>query len=81
MADDQPRSRMWYYAFPAHGIACGPVSFAEPKSERQMRQYLRNFWEMPRLPRGTELWSTSQAELDAMVENNRKINEGMPCPD
>lgn len=52
------KSKAWYYRFPGVFHAYGPARFEQPISERDARAYIRRIWELERLPRGTEFWTT-----------------------
>lgn len=58
------KSTMWYYKFPSAVYANGPVRFSEPKNEREVRAYLRELFDVPRLPRDFDVWPTTQGDVD-----------------
>jgi hypothetical protein len=49
----------WYYRFPGVFHTYGPVRFEQPVNEQFLRAHIRKVWELSRLPRGFECWTTS----------------------
>ena len=49
----------WYIKFPMDAYALGPVDFGKPVSEKEVRQYARDFEGCKRLPIGFECWPTN----------------------
>lgn len=62
--------RRWYYRLPGSAYANGPTGpFA---SEREARAYLREIYDLVKLPRGTEVWPADD------MPNNDNGPWGMP---
>jgi hypothetical protein len=71
------KRRLFYVMFPADGVPLGPIP---AENEEEVRAWARSFEGVTRLPRGVQIWETTQAELDAIVENNRRMRAGVPFP-
>lgn len=52
------KSAAWYIKFPLDVYALGPVRFEKPVSEREARQWARDWAGVTRLPRGFCCWTT-----------------------
>jgi len=48
----------WYYRFPGNFYAYGPTTLRF-RTERAVREHLREVWKLTRLPNGTEVWRAS----------------------
>ena len=46
----------WYIKFPLDAYAMGPIDFHIDDTEKEVRQYAREFEGVTRLPRGFECW-------------------------
>lgn len=46
----------WYIKFPLDAYAMGPIDFHKDDTEKEVRQYAREFEGCKRLPRGFECW-------------------------
>jgi hypothetical protein len=49
------RSTHWKVHYPGE-VYAGDLRFYIPQNEQQVRQYLRDVEEIPRLPNGLEVW-------------------------
>jgi len=49
------RSSHWKVHYPSE-VYAGDLRFYIPQNEQQVRQYLRDVEEIPRLPNGLEIW-------------------------
>lgn len=52
------KSKAWYIKFPRDAYALGPVRFDHEATERDVREYAREFSGVTRLPNGFECWTT-----------------------
>jgi hypothetical protein len=67
--------REWYYCLPGDGYACGPV-YAEDK--QGARAYIREWYGLKRLPKGTEVWEQTKVESNALADNYEKYQRDVP---
>ena len=72
------RDRLFYVMYPGSANPLGPVC---ARDEAAARAWARSFQGGKRLPVGTQIWETSQRELDAMVTNTARANVVAPWPD
>lgn len=49
------KASRWYYFLPGGVYALGPTTETFT-TERAARAYIRECWDMSRLPRGTQVW-------------------------
>jgi hypothetical protein len=65
------RSRLWYVKWPDGVYAEGPHRFREAKTKTEFLAFLRRYINVKRLPNGTEVWPTSDADIDIVGRSNR----------
>jgi len=53
------KSKARYVKFPLDVYALGPFRFEHPKNEREVREYVRDWESVSRLPNGTQFWPTN----------------------
>ena len=71
------KSHLWYYWFPG-GLASGPVRFEKAISEVEFRTWLRNWADVTRLDRGTQVWPSSEREQTELKQNRKEMRQGVP---
>ncbi len=52
------KSKAWYFRFPGNFYAYGPIRFEKPVGPREVHARIKKAWELKRIPRGTEIWTT-----------------------
>ena len=52
------KSKSWCIRLRGEVYANGPCSFRETATEKQMRDWARDWLKVKRLPKGTEIWAT-----------------------
>ena len=51
----------WFYRFPGDVYALGPTTKSYA-TEKEVRVVIRRYWELEKLPRGTEIWKANTTE-------------------
>jgi hypothetical protein len=57
------KSREWYYRYPGSFYANGPIRFALPVKESDVRKEVREQNSVTSLPRGMEFWPKGNSVL------------------
>lgn len=68
--------REWYYAMPGDGMAAGPIY---GDTEAEARAYIREWYGIDRLPKGTQVWEKPKAEAKELQANYEQYQRGVPA--
>lgn len=61
------KTKRWYFKFPTEFYALGPI---EADSEAAVRQWVREFTGLKRLPAGFECWITNDCTNHPSLQNH-----------
>lgn len=74
------RSRLWYWLPEGSFPALGPERFKTPQTKREFRSWLREVYypDKKQLPRGLEVWPTSEGAVEALDRNYKETQRDLP---